>query len=420
MNSGLYQTLVEQGLLIPHEEADSSLRLSDEGCCVIKPERIPFVSYPYEWCFSQLKDAALLTLQVQKLALDYEMSLKDCSAYNVQFHKGKPVLIDTLSFEKYREGYPWIAYRQFCQHFLAPLALMSYKDIRLGNLFKDFIDGIPLDLASSLLPFKSRFKMSLLLHIHLHAKSQKRFSDERKKEHRGRVTRRALLGLIDTLMTAVKKMEWQSKKSEWADYYNDLNYSDNALEHKKKTVAEFLGISNPGIVWDMGSNTGVFSRIAASQGRQTVSMDVDPLCVEMNYKDCVDREETRILPLVVDLNNPSPDIGWQNRERGALLNRGPADTALALALIHHLAISNNVPLGAVAEMFSRISKWLVIEFVPKQDSQVLRLLSTREDIFSEYTQEHFESAFCNYFSIQKTEKVLNSERILYLMKRKET
>lgn len=419
MSSGLYQALVEEGLLIPHEEADSSLRLTEEGCCVVKPEEIPFISYPYEWCFSQLKDAALVTLRIQKKALEHEMSLKDCSAYNIQFNKGKPVLIDTLSFEKYREGQPWVAYRQFCQHFLAPLALMSYKDIRLGHLFKDFIDGVPLDLASSLLPWTTRLKFSLLLHLHLHAKSQKRFADERTKVRKGKMTRGALLGLIDTLTAAIKKLEWRTKKSEWANYYRDLNYSDDALEHKKKTVSEFLGVSEPDIVWDMGSNTGVFSRIAASKGILTVSMDVDPLCVEMNYKDCVQRDETRILPLLVDLTNPSPDIGWQNQERGALLERGPADSVLALALVHHLAISNNVPLIAVADMFSRIGTWLVIEFVPKHDSQVQRLLSTREDIFSEYSQDHFESAFIKYFTIQKTEKVLNSERILYLMKRNE-
>ncbi|MFC2164287.1 SAM-dependent methyltransferase [Acidobacteriota bacterium] len=417
MNSGLYQALVEEDLLIPHEEADSSLKLSEEGHLIVKPEPIPFISYPYEWCFSQLKDAALVTLRIQKMALDYGMSLKDCSAFNIQFRKGKPVFIDTLSFEKYNEGQPWIAYRQFCQHFLAPLALMSYKDIRLSHLFKDFIDGIPLDLASSLLPFNTRFKFSLLLHIHLHAKSQKRFADEKGRSSKGKVSRQAFLGLIDTLNSAIKKLDWRAKKSEWADYYRELNYSDDALEHKKKTVRDFLCISRPNVAWDMGSNTGVFSRIAASEGILTISMDVDPLCVEMNYKDCVQRNEMSILPLLVDLNNPSPNIGWQNQERGALLARGPVDTVLALALVHHLAISNNVPLGAVADMFSQICRWLVIEFVPKKDSQVQRLLSTREDIFPDYTQEHFESAFLEYFSIQKSEKVQHSERILYLMKR---
>jgi ribosomal protein L11 methylase PrmA len=251
----------------------------------------------------------------------------------------------------------------------------------------------------------------------VHAKSQKRFADKKRKVNKGKMTRQAFLGLIDALTSAIKKLEWRTKKSEWIDYYFDLNYTDDALEKKKEKVNEFLEISNPNIVWDIGSNTGVFSRIAASKGMLTISMDVDPLCVEMNYKDCVQRNETNILPLLIDINNPSPNIGWQNQERVSLLERGPAGTVLALALIHHLAISNNVPLGAVADMFSQIGTWLVIEFVPKQDSQVQRLLSTREDIFPNYTQAHFESAFLKYFSIQKSEKIQHSERILYLMKR---
>jgi hypothetical protein len=418
MNSGLYQTLVDDKLFIPHEETDLFLNLTEDAYRIVKPEPIPFISYPYEWCFSQLRDAAMATLRIQEIALDFGMSLKDCSAYNIQFHHGKPVFIDTLSFEIYHEGQPWVAYRQFCQHFLAPLAIMSCRDIRLGHLFKDFIDGIPLDLASSLLPFRTRFRFSLLLHIHGHARSQKRFAGEPRRETKRKMTRQALLGLIDTLRTAIKRLEWRVKKSEWADYYREFNYTDDAIEHKKRTVKEFLSIAKPNVVWDVGSNTGVFSRIAAAEGVLTISMDQDPLCVEMNYKDCVARRETKILPLLLDLNNPSPNIGWQNQERKALFARGPADTVMALALLHHLAISNNVPLGTVAEMFGQTSSWLIIEFVPKQDSQVQRLLSTREDIFSDYTQENFESAFLEYFTIHKSEQVQNSDRILYLMKRK--
>lgn len=177
MDSGLYQRLLGDGLLVPHTEADGALAVSDDAYKVIQPEAIPFISYPYEWCFSQYKDAALTTLAIQKRALEFGMSLKDASAYNIQLLRGKPVLIDTLSFELYPEGQPWVAYRQFCQHFLAPLALMSYRDMRLGQLMSTYIDGIPIDLASTLLPFRSRFRLALLLHIHLHARSQRRYAD---------------------------------------------------------------------------------------------------------------------------------------------------------------------------------------------------------------------------------------------------
>ena len=171
MSSGLYDTLVEKELLISHQEVDQFPRDQLSFYKIIKPERIAFISYPYEWCFSQLKDASLLTLHIQKTALEFGMSLKDCSAYNVQFRYGKPVFIDTLSFERYKEGDPWKAYRQFCQHFLAPLALMSHIDLRLNQLSRVFVDGIPLDLTSNLLPFKTRFSLALFVHIHLHAKS---------------------------------------------------------------------------------------------------------------------------------------------------------------------------------------------------------------------------------------------------------
>ena len=421
INSGLYETLVDAELLIPHEEVDSEAAEPDKAYKIIKPEPIPFVSYPYEWCFSQLKDAALTTLKIQKGSLDFGMSLKDCSAYNMQFRKGKPVFIDTLSFEKYHEGQPWVAYRQFCQHFLAPLALMSYTDIRLNQLFRVYIDGVPLDLASSLLPFRTRFIFSLLSHIHLHAKSQEHFADKTVNISGHKMSRLSFLGLIDNLESAIKKLKWRAQGTEWVDYYyEDTNYSSDALQHKKQIVAEFLDKINPKSVWDLGANVGMFSRIASDKGIQTISFDIDPAAVERNYLECVKKGETNILPLLLDLTNPSPSIGWENQERMSLLDRGPADTVFALALIHHLAISNNLPLNKIADFLNRVCKSLIIEFVPKSDSQVQRLLSTREDVFPDYTQRVFESEFRKYFKMQNSVKIRDSERILYLMERRQT
>lgn len=418
MNSGLYEVLVDNESLIPHEEVVIEGTEPDKAYKILKPELIPFISYSYEWCFSQLKNAALITLKIQKKALDFGMSLKDCSAYNIQFRKGKPVSVDTLSFEKYQEGQPWIAYRQFCQHFLTPLALMSCRDIRLNQLFRIYIDGIPLDLASSLLPFHTRFKFSLLSHIHLHAKAQKYFADKTANTSGGKkMSLLSFNGLIDNLESAIKKLKWQSQNTEWSDYYEETNYSMDALQHKKQIVAELLDKIDPRNVWDLGSNIGMFSRIASDKGIQTISFDIDPGAVEKNYLECIRKGETHILPLVLDLTNPSPSIGWENQERMSLLERGPADTVFALALIHHLAISNNLPLNRIADFFSRICKSLIIEFVPKNDSQVQRLLSTREDIFLSYRQQVFEDEFSRYFRIQDSVKIKDSERIIYLMER---
>lgn len=425
MESGLYEKLTDSGLLVRHQEVnlepDGSLPSGRAALAykVIQPELIPFISYPYEWSFSQLKDAALLTLKIQRTALVYSMSLKDASAYNIQFIGCRPVLIDTLSFEAYRVGEPWAAYRQFCQHFLAPLALMAYRDVRLSQFFRVFIDGVPLDLASKLLPGRTRFNFSLATHIHLHAAAQQRYADKavKKETLSGRMSRVAFLGLLDSLEASIRKLSWKPAGTEWAKYYTDTNYSERALEHKRQVVEDFLKQLNPGKIWDLGANTGMFSRIASTQGALTMAFDIDPAAVDLNYREAASRRDSLLLPLVIDLTNPSPSMGWQNQERMSLLERGPADAVMALALVHHLAISNNVPLESLATFFAQIAPWLIIEFVPKTDSQVERLLATRQDIFPEYNPDGFEQAFSKAFTIRKVEPVLDTERQLYLMER---
>lgn len=415
--SGLYQDLVSAGLLVAHQEADIESDQPDLAYKVIRPTQVPFISYPYEWSFSQLKDAALLTLEIEKRALSHGMSLKDASAYNVQFIDGRPVLIDTLSFEAYREGEPWTAYRQFCQHFLAPLALMVYRDVRLSQLLRAYIDGIPLDLAARLLPFKSRLDFSLLTHIHAHSAAQRRYSGKAldKAAVTGKMSKVSFLGLIDNLESSVRKLKWKPAGTEWASYYVDNNYSPEAFEHKRQVVDEFLVQCGQGRVWDLGANTGLFSRAASRRGMPTAAFDIDPAAVELNYLDCKAKAERNLLPLVMDLTNPSPGIGWQNQERMALLERGPVEVVMALALVHHLAISNNVPLTQLASFFQGITRWLIVEFVPKEDSQVKRLLATREDIFPDYQQEGFEKAFRESFTIHKSVPIRDSVRCMYLM-----
>ncbi len=418
MGSGLYEALTGAGLLVPHEEASLTLRESDDAYKIIRPEIVPFISYPYEWSFSQLKDAALLTLEIQKLAIEHKMSLKDASAYNIQFARGKPVFIDTLSFETYKEGEPWVAYRQFCQHFLAPLVLMKHIDPGFNRWLRVCVDGLPIDLASKLAPFSTRFRPSLLTHIHLHAKSQKHFSGKAVEKSKRNFSKFALLGFIHSLESAITRQKWAPSGTEWGEYYSDTNYSSDALEHKKDTVSSMLDTVRPELVWDLGANQGMFSRIASEKGIRTISFDVDPACVETNYLEVRKKKETHILPLLLDATNPSPDLGWNNQERDSFISRGPCDTLMALALIHHLAISNNVPLPKIASHFKNICKSLIIEWVPKEDSQVQRLLATREDIFDNYTVQHFEDAFGLFFEVIESQKVQESCRTLYLMRRK--
>jgi hypothetical protein len=418
MSSGLYERLVKGKKLIPHEENGAVPAIPDLAYRVIKPERVGFISYPYEWSFSQLKDAALLTLSIQKMALEYKLSLKDASAYNIQFHQGKAVLIDSLSFEAYQEGKPWVAYRQFCQHFLAPLALMSVVDIRLNQLLRVYIDGIPLDLASKLLPWHTRMNFGLLAHIHLHASAQKRYADvqDKSKEKDTQVGKMGLVGLIESLQKTVKSLTWKPKGTEWGEYYDATNYTREAFDQKLNIVKAFIEQVQPGCVWDLGANTGVFSRLAADAGILTISSDIDPAAVEKNYLDTRQKKEKNLVPLVLDLTNPSPAIGWSNAERDSFSGRGPVDLVMALALVHHLAVSNNVPLPDVAKYFASLGRWLIVEFIPKEDSQVQRLLATREDIFPMYHQAGFEEAFQTCFTIQETRAIPGSKRIMYLMK----
>jgi ribosomal protein L11 methylase PrmA len=411
---------VESGLLVPHTEAGLDLAQSEGVYKVIQPNFIKFISYPYEWSFGQLKAAALATLEIQRIALKFNMSLKDSSAYNVQFLDGNPILIDTLSFETYRENAPWVSYRQFCQHFLAPLALMVYRDVRLNQLLRVYIDGIPLDLAARLLSFRSYLNLSLLFHIHLHAKSQQHFKNRSVSgaaSKRG-MGRKALLGLIDNLETGVKKLHWSPEETDWADYYQDDSYSVEGLNHKQQLVAEFIELTRPKAVWDLGANTGLFSRITSSQGIPTVAWDVDYGAVEINFRRMVEHNETDLLPLLLDLTNPSPAIGWNTQERRSFSERGPVDLILALALIHHLAISNNTPLDMVANLLSELCTWLIIEFVPKEDPKIQRLLATRDDIFPNYAQPGFEAAFSHHFVIRRVEHIEDSSRVLYLMEKK--
>ena len=420
-SSGLYDALVEQGLLIPHAEVDVPAAEPSVAATVIQPERVGFISYPFEWSPGQLQAAALATLHAQRVAMEHGMSLRDATAYNVQFHRGKPVLIDTLSFEPLVEGRPWVAYSQFCRHFLAPLALMKHVDVRLGQLLRVHLDGVPLDLASAVLPGSTKLSPGLAIHVHSHAASQRKHADagDPKTRKGGSFSMQAFKGLIESLTTAVGKQTWEPPPSAWRDYYAAReSYSDESLQHKEELVAKVLADVSPATVWDLGANTGRFSRIAAAAGADVVAVEMDPSAVELNWRQVVENNDTAVLPLWVDLSNPTPGQGWAHAERPSLTQRGPVDAALALALIHHIAIGNNVPLADIAAWFASLCERLIVEWIPKDDPMVRRLLASREDVFDDYTQEGFEAAIAPHFSIETSEAVRGSLRTLYVLRRR--
>jgi len=422
--SGLLDRLTRDRLLVTHAEAPLEMRLSDDAIAVIRPEIVPVISYPYEWCFSQLRDAALLTLRIQSLALDAGMTLKDASAYNVQFLEGRPILIDTLSFERQVPDAPWVAYRQFCEQFLAPLALMAKRDVRLGALMRSDLDGVPLDLAARLLPGRTRLDPGLAAHIHLHARSQRRHADAGAtatgpgpSRRAPRVSSTGQRALIDNLERTIRALEWAPQGTEWADYTERTNYTDAGRAGKERIVAEMLAQAGGTWVWDLGANTGDFSRLAAALDRRVVAPDADPAAVERHYRRVRDAGETRILPLVMDLMNPSPASGWGVQERASIFERTNADVIVALALIHHLAIARNVPLERVSALFASVAPMAIVEWVPKDDSQVQRLLASRRDIFPDYTLDGFRAAFGRHYEIVRESPVEATARSLFLLRR---
>lgn len=423
ISSGLYAGLADAGLIVEHADAPLESAASTGAVAVIRPRALPFISYPYEWCFSQLQEAALLTLDLQARALDAGMRLKDASAYNIQFDAGRPIFIDSLSFERAEPTEPWTAYRQFCEHFLAPLALIAYRDARLGLLLRDHIDGIPLDLATELLPGRTRLNFGLLSHLRLHAGAQRRAAsaapvaetDAPRRPRRVSATGQA--ALLDSLRRTVSGLHWEPS-GHWATYATTTSYSEAATASKAEIVRDMLHSVGGSRAWDLGANTGVYSALAADAGYRVVAWDQDAGSVEAHWRRVRGGAVPAILPLVGDLANPSPALGWGLAERASFVERSDADVILALALVHHLAIGNNVPLPGVAALFARLAPHAIVEFVPKDDPMVRRLLAARRDIFDGYSIDGFRAAFGSAFDIVREQAITDSPRTLFLLHRR--
>jgi len=416
--SGLLEELQGAGLLIRHESVDRMLAADPSVAhAVLRPERLAFISYPYEWSFSQLRDAAIVTLEAQRRAATHGFTLRDASAYNVQRHDGRDMLIDTLSFERAAPDAPWRPYRQFCQHFLAPLALMAHRDPRLGSLLRDFIDGIPLDLAASLLPSRTRWNLGLGPHLHSHARASRR-DDGRPADGRVRLSPLKRQALIDSLRRTIEDLPWQPGETSWSSYADTTSYSSVAAVSKDAEVARMLEAAPGTVVWDLGANTGRFSRLATAGGRRVVAWDGDAVATDRHYRSVRAEGRTDTLPLVVDLTNPSPGLGWASAERSSFVDRSDADVVLALALVHHLAIGANVPLPAIADFLVSIAPRAVVEFVPRGDPMVERMLADREDVFADYTPDGFRAAFELRFRFLTSVTIEDSTRTLHLLERR--
>jgi len=414
MTSGLYDILIKKNWIVKHAEV--SLDYQHNYYKIIRPQPIPFISYPYEWCFDQLKDAAMRTLDITLIALQHDMILKDASGYNIQFEGYEALLIDTLSFEKYKEGTPWIAYRQFCENFLLPLAITSYTDLRLQSLLAIYIDGVPMDYAMSLLPWRARLSLGINLHIYLHANSITKHNKNIKSDIQViYITKSKLVQLISHLRDTIKSLHIKNKSSQWKDYYvkDTLAEYDEAKQLEVQQMLEQCGTINK--IWDMGANNGMYSRIASRYCNHVLSSDIDRYCVAQNYVLNKQHEIKNVLPLYGDLLNPSPAIGWAGQERMSWWDRVEVDVIIALAIIHHLVITHYISFEMIAKLIATKCKYLIIEFANIDDEKVKFLLQNNTNY--NYHINDFLFTFEKYFIIKKHIK-LNDTRALFLMQTK--
>jgi SAM-dependent methyltransferase len=412
--------LLEDPRIVATERVEngSAAVLTKRTAAVLKHERIPFVSYPYEWTFSMLKDAALLQLDLLLAALDRDLILKDSSPYNVQFRGARPVFVDVGSFERLRDGEPWVGYRQFCMLFLYPLLLQALKDVRFQPWLRGSIDGISPAEMAAVLSSRDRFRRGLTTNVFLHARLERRYADRggevRREVKRAGFRKELILANVRKMRKLVTRLEWSPPEGVWTAYGERNTYTDEDARRKDEFVREVATSREWELVWDIGCNNGRYSRIAAEGARQVVAVDADQGPVELLYRELRDRGDERILPLTMNLADPSPGLGWRGLERRSMPARGRPDLVLALALVHHVAISANVPVRELIDWLAGLGSALVIEFPTREDPMVKKLLAPkREGLHPDYERGHFERCLAEAFEIERSEMLQSGTRVLY-------
>ena len=412
ISSGLYQFLSAGKMLVAHEEISQDLTSDGNYYKTLRPEPLPFISYPYEWSFGMLKDAALLTLQLARESMKRGMMLRDATPFNIQFRDNRPVFIDTLSFGIYEEQKPWVAYRQFCETMLAPLLLAHYLGQPVNPLMLAYPEGIPLKLVAAALPRSTKWSLHSYLHIHLHAKT----GSQNKKRKSQSFNAKKMGNILSSLEILVKKCRPPATGTAWESYYDEAGDRNGYLQKKIGIIQGWISHLTFRSATDLGTNTGRFAEMLAEKCGNCLAIDSDAHCIDRLYAG----KKAGIVPLVADLSNPSPATGLNNEERSAVISRlRNRELVLALALTHHLALGKNIPLDRVADLFTRIAgRYLVIEFVPKQDPMAQLLFKNRPDIFPSYHKEAFETAFSASFNMLEKREAGGEGRIIYLMERK--
>jgi hypothetical protein len=386
---------------------------------VLEHEAVPFVTYPYEWTFGMLRDAALLQLELVRRGLEAEMILKDSSPYNVQWRGARPVFVDVGSFEQLREGEPWAGYRQFCMLFLYPLLLQAWKGLPFQPWLRGRIEGISPQECRSLLSARDRFRRGALTHVVLHSRLERRYETRErdlKSELKSAGFRKELIvANVKGLERLVSRLEWRPDRSIWSGYAPTTSYSSEDADRKARFVQHAVESERPRLVWDLGCNEGRHARIAAEHADCVVAVDADALVADRLYEALKDEGEERIVPLTIDLADPSPGLGWRGLERRPLLERGRPELTLCLALVHHVTIGGNVPVVEFVDWLRSLDSTIVLEFPTPDDPMVRRLLARkRPGDHPDYEQDWFERCLRERFDVERSEQLAAGTRVLYL------
>jgi SAM-dependent methyltransferase len=418
--SAFFREAVARGDIVGTERVEG-VELPGDWAGVLRHDRIDVLSYPYEWPFEMLRDAALLQLALTRAALKDKLITKDASSYNVQFVGTKPVFIDVGSFERLRGGEPWPGYRQFCELFLNPLLVQALRGVPFQPLLRGSIHGIAPTTAADLLRGEGWFTKGVFTHVKLHARAERKYADaDRERDVKAELKRAGFgAGLIDAqlrnLEKAVRGLRWRKQDSTWSDYSDRSHYDDRDMVAKERFVAAAVESRSPARVLDLGANDGHFSRLALQAGAEyVVAVDSDDLVVDRLYRDLRRDSEQRVLPLVLDLSDPSPSLGWRSRERSSFVERVRPDFVLCLAVVHHLALTNTVPLDEIVAFLADFGAPVVVEFPHHDDVMASRLLARKQaGVFAAYHRDNWERALQSRFRVLTAETLPGGTRTLY-------
>ncbi len=419
-DAGLFKDLAADGLLTEAIEVDRALlgEVGSDTRYLLEHPKIPFITFPYEWPFSALKAAAKHHLDLHLRLLGHDVTLSDASAYNIQFIGAKPVFIDTLSLRRYRDGEYWLGHRQFSEQFVNPLLLRAHLGLAHNAWYRGSLEGIGNTELASMLPMRSKFSWRIASQVMLPAMLQRRAvnAPERSlaKMPERRLAKPGFKAMLRQLSSWVEKLRPADiGKTVWQDYAENHSYDDPEEQAKRAVVADFVQATKPDLLFDFGCNTGAYSALALKSGASSViGFDMDQGALERAFARA-STEDLAFLPLYLDAANPSPAQGWRQAERPGLSDRAPADALLALAFIHHLAIARNIPLDQLIAWLTSLAPRGVIEFVPKEDPTVQRMLALRDDVFPGYDVSSFATLLAERATIVRRDVVSAAGRELF-------